>query len=317
MNNPISSVSGNAILGLLFSTLFCCSSGIKAQQVQKTAVIKVAGEEEDGERTDRSVNCGGTERWGQKVLIDTAARSINFAPDTITVTQFDELPAPVPNSYAPRTAPLEFQTFAIHCHIIEKRFESDNDFHLIMYDGALTGIAEIPDPACAQAASSTYVNDFIEARNFTNSFMGPATSNNYSVNIPKVIVTGVGFVDPPHGQSGVAPNNMELHPVLHMAFEDPTVGIQEKYMSLHVTVGPNPFSISTEFQINSKLNNLGKVTLTLFDILGEEVQTTVVPVLGNSQIDYVMQKGDLKPGVYIYRFRNEGSILYEGRLVIQ
>ncbi|HXC05922.1 MAG TPA: hypothetical protein VNZ86_14265, partial [Bacteroidia bacterium] len=258
MNEQMRRVYGKAILGLLFSALYCCSSGLKAQQVQikQAPVLKEATEEDAGE--DRSINCGGTERWGQKVLIDTAARSINLTPDTITVTQFDQLPAPPPNSYAPRTAPLEFQTFAIHCHIIEKRFETDNDFHLIMYDGALTGIAEIPDPACAQAATSTFVNDYIEARNFTNTHMGPATSNNYSVNIPMVIITGVGFVDPPHGQSGVAPNNMELHPVINLVFENPADGINEKYINLHVTVGPNPFSISTEFQLNSKLNNLGK-----------------------------------------------------------
>jgi hypothetical protein len=184
-----------------------------------------------------------------------------------------------------------------------------------MYDGILTGIAEIPDPTCAQAANSTFVNDFIAARNFANTFMGPPT--NLNVNIPKVIITGVGFVDPPHGQSGVAPNNIELHPVLSVVFENPADGVNEKYFNLHVSVGPNPFNVSTEFQLNTKLNNFGKVTLTLFDILGEEVQTVAVPVIGNNQIDYVLEKNDLKAGVYIYRFRNEGAILYEGRLVIQ
>jgi hypothetical protein len=299
--------------------LFCSCFHLNAQQgaIKQAPVSKVADEDEDGDRPDRSLNCGGTERWGQKVLLDTAARSINLTPDTITVTQFDELPTPPPNSYAPRTAPFEFQTYAIDCHVIEKRFESDNDFHLVMYDGALTGIAEIPDPACAQAASSTFVNDFITARNFANSIMGPAGSDNLNLNLPKLILTGVGFVDPPHGQSGVAPNNIELHPVLRVVFENPADGINEKYINLHASVGPNPFTTSTEFQLITKSNNLGKVTLSLFDILGEEVQTIAVPVIGNNQIDYILDRNDLKAGVYIYRFRNEGVILYEGRLVVQ
>jgi len=35
---------------------------------------------------------------------------------------------------------------------------------------------------------------------------------------PLVRVTGVGFFDYVHGQSGVAPNGIELHPVLDVEF---------------------------------------------------------------------------------------------------
>jgi hypothetical protein len=30
---------------------------------------------------------------------------------------------------------------------------------------------------------------------------------------------GVGFYDPLHGQEGVAPNGIELHPILEISFE--------------------------------------------------------------------------------------------------
>ncbi len=261
--------------------------------------------------------CGGTERWGQKVLVDTAANSINFTPDTITVNQFDSLPSYPPNSNAPRTAPLEFKTYAIHGRLEAKRNETDNDYHIILWDGGnLTCICEIPDPVCAGAATSHWVSDFIQARNWSDTHIGLATNNGVSFQ-SRVIITGVGFVDPPHGQSGVAPNNMELHPVLHLDWENPLSGINDATEYVHVTVGPNPFSVSTEIQLNTKLNNLGKVTITLFDILGEELQTTAVPTIGNSQIDYILEKNDLKAGVYLYRLRNNGDILYEGRLVVQ
>ena len=35
-----------------------------------------------------------------------------------------------------------------------------------------------------------------------------------------VTLTGVGYFDPIHGQSGVAPNGIELHPVLSFASPD-------------------------------------------------------------------------------------------------
>jgi hypothetical protein len=296
----------------------CSFSGSRLFAQSQTArpvnILTTSDGDEDGDRLDGAL-CGGTERWGQKVLIDTATRSINWTPDTITVSGFDTLHTYPPNSYAPRTAPLEFQAYTINCHIIEQRAETDADFHLIMYDGATTGIAEIPDPVCAAAATSKWVNNFIEARNFATKYIGAGT--NYNVNIGRVYITGVAFVDPPHGQSGVAPNNLELHPVTNLVFVNPADGIDEKSQYVNVTVGPNPFNISTEFQINSKLNNLHKITLSLFDILGEEVQTIAVPTIGNSQVDYILEKNSLLPGTYIYRFRNDGNILYEGRLVVQ
>jgi hypothetical protein len=250
-----------------------------------------------------------------KVLTDYKADSVNFTPDTISVSKFDSLPAPPPNSNAPRMHPVEFQTYAIHCRVVAKRDETDADYHLQMYDGLLYGIAEIPDPACSEAAASKYAPQFIAARNFATQRMG--AGSNYSVNIPRVIITGVGFVDPPHGQTGAAQNNMELHPVIDIRFENPADGIEEKYKLLDVTVGPNPFKTSTEFQINSKRNNLNKVTLSLFDILGEEVSTLAIPVISGSQIDYILEKNELKPGIYLYRFRNDGAIMYEGRLIVQ
>jgi hypothetical protein len=300
---------------LVLGCSISCSTLLAQSQTLRPPVNILTTSDGEEEELNRGALCGGTERWGQKVLIDTATRSINWTPDTITVSHFDTLTTYPPNSYAPRTAPIEFRTFSIVCHVIQQRIETDSDFHLIMYDGASTGIAEIPDPVCAQAATSKWVNNYLEARNFANKYIG--TGTNYNVNIGKVIITGVAFVDPPHGQTGVAPNNLELHPVTNLVFENPSDGVKELYNTFDVTVGPNPFKTSTEFQINSKLNNLHKVTLSLFDILGEEVSTLAIPVIGTSQIDYILEKNDLKPGIYLYRFRNDGAIMYEGRIVVE
>jgi hypothetical protein len=43
---------------------------------------------------------------------------------------------------------------------------------------------------------------------------GPASSSHFTALSGSATVTGVGFFDVIHGQTGVAPNGIELHPVL-------------------------------------------------------------------------------------------------------
>lgn len=42
----------------------------------------------------------------------------------------------------------------------------------------------------------------------------PLSSSGFTILHGDVIITGVGFWDIIHGQTGVAPNGIELHPVL-------------------------------------------------------------------------------------------------------
>ena len=51
----------------------------------------------------------------------------------------------------------------------------------------------------------------------TNSLAKGARDRGASV-VQGVRVTGIGFFDPTHGQAGVAPNGIELHPVLRIEF---------------------------------------------------------------------------------------------------
>jgi hypothetical protein len=320
---PISGLK-HALAFLIVSGVLSFTTALHAQELAKvtgneknkqTAEVaaKVGEEEEEGEEADRSMNCGGVERWSEKVLVDAAVGTINWTPVVQTVTQLANLTTPTPSTSMPRTGPVETTCYQVSCSITIKKAESDNDYHLVLSDGSSTVIGEIPDPSCSAAAASAYVNDFIAARNFIDANI--ASGNVMSVSIPPVVVTGVGFVDPPHGQTGAAPNNFEVHAITNIHFQSAT-GIVDP-LTLKSTVGPNPFNVSTEFQLNSKLNDLGKVTLTLFDMQGQIVRDVEVPVLGTSQIDYVMPKGDLPAGIYFYRFRNNGAILYEGRIVAQ
>src|SRR5437879_762852 len=81
-------------------------------------------------------------------------------------------------------------------------------------------IVEIPDPACV-GASSPFRNSISQARADFDGKLA-ATTSFKTANVP-VRVTGVGFWDDNHGQRGVVPNAIELHPVLGLTF-DPAAG---------------------------------------------------------------------------------------------
>jgi len=81
-------------------------------------------------------------------------------------------------------------------------------------------IAEVPSPTCASACASAKVAAFGAARQVLTNELGPAptTTSVTPVNPPrKVEVTGVGFFDFDHKQDGLAPNCIELHPVLQIS----------------------------------------------------------------------------------------------------
>ena len=76
-------------------------------------------------------------------------------------------------------------------------------------------ITEIPDPACV-GAGSPFKSSVQNARAAFDAMLTP-TPTFQKVNQP-VHASGVGFWDTVHGQNGVAPNGIELHPVLGISF---------------------------------------------------------------------------------------------------
>jgi hypothetical protein len=78
----------------------------------------------------------------------------------------------------------------------------------------VTVIAEVPDPACAGACGSGFAQVYTEVRQKLLNYLNSAQSEAR----PLVRITGVGVFDYLHGQRGVAPNGIELHPVLDVAF---------------------------------------------------------------------------------------------------
>ena len=159
----------------------------------------------------------GVERWAVKTGTDADAGSVNLnnpVPQTITYLRSLTAPATLPASN--RVPPTEETTFTINATLVEYKLETDSDYHLVIQDSAgNTMIAEIPDPACVGAGSpfATLIQsarqDFDAKYSTTTSFQ--------TANIPVQLI-GVGFFDFLHGQTGVAPNGIELHPVLDIQF---------------------------------------------------------------------------------------------------
>jgi hypothetical protein len=88
-----------------------------------------------------------------------------------------------------------------------------------------TMIVEIPDPECDGVCNSIVRTQIQQAREqFLAAFPDNPPTSRFAVlddPFPVVEVTGVGLFDFFHGQTGVATNCLELHPVLSIRFPAP------------------------------------------------------------------------------------------------
>ena len=206
------------LFGLSSLILFLRAQNQQATILQNSSVGNSQLEEDEDELT---TNCGGVERWDEKVLTDPLAYTVIFASHPSSVAHLVVITTPTPGTAMPRYQPVEDSVYTINCNITIKKAETDSDFHLVLSNGTKTLIGEIPCSACSSVAVSPYSNLFQRCRNFINANI--ASGNVSSVSIPAVVVTGVAFVDPPHGQTGAAPNNLELHPILDIHFASSAV----------------------------------------------------------------------------------------------
>jgi hypothetical protein len=83
----------------------------------------------------------------------------------------------------------------------------------------VTMIIEPPDPNCSSACDGGFANYFSSVRQkLVNCFGNPPSSfTNFKSGIV-VDVTGVAEFDALHGQTGVAPNGIEIHPLMSINF---------------------------------------------------------------------------------------------------
>ncbi|PYS20718.1 MAG: hypothetical protein DMF72_20235 [Acidobacteria bacterium] len=141
--------------------------------------------------------------------------------------------------------------------------EADVDYHIVLTDDTgHTMVAEIPSPACILAQNPSGPGRVLVSSPFTQGIMDSrakfdsrftATSFFQTANVP-VRVTGVGFFDFIHGQTGVAPNGIELHPILSIDF---TANTSTTLMS-----SANPSQYGQSVSITATVSNGGVSTPT-------------------------------------------------------
>ncbi len=159
----------------------------------------------------------GVWRWPVKTLSDSRKRDVNFHPHRATIDKLRHLDAPnTLSENTPRLAPVEDKTYLVKAVVREATIGDDHDVHLVIASRAHhnhTMIVEFPDPRCV---ASSFKRDRIRhARHQLFSNCGPISSSSFTPLRGTVGVTGVGFWDEKHGQTGIAPNGIELHPVLN------------------------------------------------------------------------------------------------------
>jgi hypothetical protein len=159
----------------------------------------------------------GVERWSVKTGTDADVSKVNLnSPSSTTIAALRSPAAPSPIPANNRVSPWETTEWILNATLTQYKLESDSDYHLVLQDaGGLTMIVEIPSPSCV-GAGSPFLAGITNARNQFNARFTPTTSFQ-TANIP-VQIKGVGMFDFLHGQTGVAPNGIELHPVLDIIF---------------------------------------------------------------------------------------------------
>lgn len=276
---------------------------------------QTAPDEVDG---DEEIEACGVERWSIKVLTDADTNKINFTPVATTIQQLVALKTPTPNANMTRQ-PVERQVYVVKCIVTKVKLEDDGDYHLVLADSAgRTMIGEIPDPTCPSTTPSAHLAQFKACRSFMDKNYNIGTS--FQTVNARCIVTGMPFVDPPHGQTGAAPNNLELHSILNIKFDNDSPIVtairQIAYDTRQgnaLSIFPNP--LITDATIQLKGDALpGPVMLNIYDLSGKLIRALQLPT-DNSSI--TLDRANLTKGVYVCRAVCEGRPLAVLKMMVE
>jgi hypothetical protein len=188
----------------------------------------------------------GVERWSVKTGTDADVGLVNLNSSTpTTISSLRSLPQPSTLPANNRIQPTETTVFTLNATLTEYKLETDSDYHLVIQDASgNTMIVEIPSPNCV-GAGSPFAPGIQNARSeFDAKFT--ATSSFQTANIP-VALKGVGFFDFLHGQTGVAPNGIELHPILDIVFNPSS-------SDFSIAASPTSGSVTAGGSVNSTIS---------------------------------------------------------------
>lgn len=157
----------------------------------------------------------GVERQPVKTLADNPELTKVVLAN---VTSLRALPAPKTWGNTMPRLPNEYRVYHMKALLLGYKLEADQDYHLVLAElghPKRTMIAEIPSAECAKERADVFTKE----RTFVESIEKPAGvgTMRWFEKPVEIEITGVLFFDKLHGQTGVAPNGVELHPVLGIA----------------------------------------------------------------------------------------------------
>ena len=159
----------------------------------------------------------GVERWSVKTGTDPDAPSVNLGTYTSsTIYNFSQSVRPASLPSNARVSPRETTQYRLSATLTKYVRESDSDYHLVIQDSSgRTMIVELPASNCV-GVGSPFGSGIAHARAQFDARFTATTS--FKTTSTAVTLKGVGFWDFLHGQTGVAPNGLEVHPVLDITF---------------------------------------------------------------------------------------------------
>lgn len=158
----------------------------------------------------------GAERRDVKALLDKESSKIKWGTNKTTVKAMSKLVQlfPKDKKFDKKIRfGYEFNVYELKCRIREFRKEEDGDYHLVLMDindTTCTIVGEIVNPECPDLVGSQYMGAFKNTREEFEMFKLPKNKVMEGV----YTITGVCFFDFVHGQLGVAPNGVEIHPIM-------------------------------------------------------------------------------------------------------
>lgn len=220
----------------------------------------------------------GVERWSVKTGTDPDAGLIHAAnpvPTTLAIMRSWPTQTNIPSNA--RIQPYETTAWVVEATLTLYKKEDDSDYHLVLQDAAgNTIVSEIPCASCV-GSSSPFQAAVNNARNTFNARL-TATTSFQTANIP-VRITGIGMFDFPHGQTGAAPNQIELHPIIDIVFNPGcTYGASNAAQFFSINGGDGSVNVTASGACTwSATSNTSWITLTSSDTgFGNDVVTFAV-----------------------------------------
>ena len=191
---------------------------IAAGAAAAAALFALAPPTHAGDGDAAAANGCGVERWKIKTLNDPGAFSVSLTPRDTTVAALRGYRRPHTLSSS-RLGSVEKTTYRVHAQLVEFKLEEDSDVHLDVADPRSGGtmIVEVPALHCVAQPSAAVRKKIGDARSALIRACGRPSASHFTEIHGSATISGVGFWDFKHHQAGVAPNAIELHPVIRFS----------------------------------------------------------------------------------------------------